>query len=389
MNILLLLTAAGCGTFLFCLMDDASGSSFALIVTLGIGGGCSMLAVLFITIVALFAGGGNANEPTTEIQGTPTCVTEVADFWFKSIVVVTAVYVLLYLGYAMDPSSDYGPWWKVADFLLPFVALGYIDGFFMKPRRNDPRHRRKLNLHFIACFVLSPLLAAIGLFVSEWYTSTVITLIRIPFNFLGFKMGLKLREYVGKLPDIELERYLIDVIMKKGSTLLLTSSFFMFEIVSCQLEEDDPGLCENTSSAAVYLSIFLIGISIIQVVRWALPEAVRPRYNIAQLLTLDLDRKEFAQVILCCVAGTCGLFLLSSLGVAEPKSEINQRVGLLGCFLGGAILAMEILTIKKIHDRARTMSQSAASMLSEGTDSQRGLSIIHADESFQIGAGLV
>ena len=52
-----------------------------------------------------------------------------------------------------------------------------------------------------------------------------------------FHFGLQLRAAIGRLPDEDLERFLIDVVLKGGLETLFSILFLLFRTTKCAFEE--------------------------------------------------------------------------------------------------------------------------------------------------------
>ncbi|GMH83051.1 hypothetical protein TL16_g09469 [Triparma laevis f. inornata] len=88
---------------------------------------------------------------------------------------------------------------------------------------------------------------------------------RMPLYGLIFK-GLELRKAAALLPPKELSEFLCQSNLLKGVAIMGTMPFFFFETVSCYISMGyTSGYCSNTSTAAMNLSFYLAGLTMLSI----------------------------------------------------------------------------------------------------------------------------
>jgi len=284
-NSFLTMFTGACGMFLFCLMNSADKASETTIKVVGYLGLTAVALVLVSEIVMLLRataeeknGGGLGAEQVTE-------VTEVADFWVKLSVAFTTTYMLLYLAYAIDP---WGHWWEYANLIVPIVTLSYVISIFAKPLREDAAYERVfLTAHLCQMGIVDELLIWIGNMKMRLLVASVGNVFRIGFYVVAFKLAIGLRNAIKKLTRGELSIFLVNLLVR-GAACLSTMVFLLFEVLACWLENMNAStVCENTSTAAMCLSIFLIIGSTMSIASLAVPKAVRNKTAMTKEVSLD------------------------------------------------------------------------------------------------------
>jgi hypothetical protein len=74
----------------------------------------------------------------------------------------------------------------------------------------------------------------------------------------AFHFGLKLRASIGRLPDEELDAFVVDTLFRGGVKTLLSILFLTFRTTKCMLESGSVERCKNVSFCSSILSIYLL-----------------------------------------------------------------------------------------------------------------------------------
>jgi len=164
-------------------------------------------------------------------------------------------------------------------------------------------------------------------------------LLRIPIYCIGLKLIFRLRTTIAKLPPKELSGFLVQTIFVKCAACLATIVFFLFEDITCWMEETDDTLCKNTSTAALYLSIIILIATLTSVIRRSAQDEVRKELSISKerLASFDLDVKEKVELGCLFITAAASLILLSSLGVSSEQNPANIYTGMIG-FAGFTVI---------------------------------------------------
>ena len=333
------------GMFLFCLMNsEASRASVLTIQIVGYVGIVALVAVFALELVVLLRTSEERRSSETNL------VTEIADFWVGVSVVLTSTYMLLVAAYAIDPL---GIWPLIGDLVLPVVSLSYVASVFMKPLRDDGWYKGTfLTGHFSQFAIVCNLLAWVALMKTQAVATAIGCVVRLPLYALTFKLMLDLRNAVAGLPSpVELSDFLLGLLLRTSASVS-TIVFFMFEVLSCWIENGFDEVCQNTSSAAMWLSIFLVIGTLMSIASCAAPKVVRDQVTVTKerIATFNLKKKEAIQLFMLIVVGVIALSLLSSLGVRSEPSGFNNNAGLVGVCCSGGILIIEATSLVRAHD---------------------------------------
>ncbi|GMI17303.1 hypothetical protein TrLO_g675 [Triparma laevis f. longispina] len=135
----------------------------------------------------------------------------------------------------------------LASVAVPILGLGYSTSFFCQPRKYSPKDLWKLRLHFTSFAYISETALGVQAFrvgdikwVGLHFAAAVIFTVM-------FHCALKLRANVGRLPDEDLEAFLIDKLFKGGLRTLFSILFLLFRTTKCVFKKGDLTECSNTS----------------------------------------------------------------------------------------------------------------------------------------------
>ena len=116
----------------------------------------------------------------------------------------------------------------------------------------------KLRLHFISFAFISEMAWAMYEFRQGNFSGVILHFARLTAEALVFHLGLKLRAAVGRLPDEDLETFLVDTIFKGGLQTLFSILFLTFRTTKCMFEEGSVAECSNASWCSTMISLYLI-----------------------------------------------------------------------------------------------------------------------------------
>lgn len=153
-------------------------------------------------------------EPGQDNQGESppnVMLVEASSFWFYLGVLATAIQCAVAVVRAVMMHDFYSALFMTS---LPIVILIYVGSVFTHPRINSQKYMMKLRIHFVS--VVYPTLAAnavtdlrsgntVGLAI-QFVLAAALTVL--------FHFGLKLRAAAGRLPDKDLDFFLINTIFK-------------------------------------------------------------------------------------------------------------------------------------------------------------------------------
>ncbi|GMH51421.1 hypothetical protein TrST_g4611 [Triparma strigata] len=294
-------------------------------------------------------------------------VSEVANFWVFLSVVLTTSFMILNVTFALGAASLLLH--NIMDLIIPIILLPYMLSILMKPKRTDKIYKRFLVLHFIQIGCISEILGAIGNITRGENIKAILNIARIPIFSVVFRIMLGLRASIAKLPPSDLSDFLVNVLLVNGAGSLTTIVFFLFETLSCWVEESEGASadsyidrCGNTANAALWLSSFMIFAMMIASMSRAVPKVVRDSVAMTKerLVTLDVDNKELLQGILFLLVGIASLFLLSTLGVAEDPTSVNLYLGTIGLVAFTLIFTIEGIILLAQRDKYLTKEEESS-----------------------------
>ena len=129
----------------------------------------------------------------------------------------------------------------LVSFYLPFVILIYIGAVFCRPRRKSPMDMWKLRVHFMSFAYISEASLFVWNFRAGQGVVTLFHVMIAPALSLVFHFSLKLRSSVGRLPDKELNAFLVDTLFYGGFQTLASILFLAFRSTKCIFEQESLG----------------------------------------------------------------------------------------------------------------------------------------------------
>jgi len=106
--------------------------------------------------------------------------------------------------------------------------------------------------------------------------------------------------------------------------------FFLFEAMSCMISGDGLGddQCENTGTAAMFLSVYLAIITAVSIASRTVPQEARGEgITYSNLAILRLRMKEKVQGALGVITALASMYLFSDLGVEGEPNDILLYIG--------------------------------------------------------------
>ena len=272
---------------------------------------------------------GTTQEGTQARQDLPA--TELATAFVGLGVLATTVQTGLVIGEVVTGDAYYE---TAAYSLLPIVGVLYVLAVALRPK-DEGVGLKILHLQFFFFAIWSELAVAVGNFQGSYTIYGWSALLRIPFWLITYWLGLKLRRKAAQLPPAELSNFLCHTALVGGASAMAPMIFFIFEAVSCITSGDVLGddQCENTTIAAMCLSVYLVIITAVAMASKTVPQGERGEgTTYSNLAILRLKMKEKVQGSLGVVTALVAMYLFSVLGV-----EGAQNWSILWVGLGGAM----------------------------------------------------
>ncbi|GMI13078.1 hypothetical protein TrLO_g1890 [Triparma laevis f. longispina] len=263
--------------------------------------------------------------------------------------------LMVYYAVTMDPR-----WRLLSNLILPIAGTGFTLVAFVKPKRNDKAYLTFCALHFFSFAIVGEGAAAWGAYKEDQIGVMWFTIFRIPFWCLAYNKGMKMRAVEAQLPPKELSDFLSQSIIVKGVAAMGPMVLFSFEAASCFISVPtyaEEGTCNNTSTAAVWLSTYLALFTLISVCTKAVPKIVQKELSLTwvEIASMDVSRVRILQGGLIIITSICALYMLSNLGVVGPEQDLVIRVG----GVGGSCLGLNVLVILLSEESTVERQQNA------------------------------
>ncbi|GMH98961.1 hypothetical protein TrST_g10973 [Triparma strigata] len=292
-------------------------------------------------------------EQATQIEQP---VEECSWFFVGVSFLFTTIFPVLMLCYSVTTDEKY---LKVAYIYMPIAILPFVMAIAYKPKRTDATYIRFLYFHFFTFAVVSEVAPAIT-YALQGREEVWVNLLRLAVFCSAFRLGLKLRESVAKLPPQELSDFMCQTVLVKGTAAMGPLLFLSFEIISCYIGEGE-GLgsrkCTDTSYSALFLSLYLVTLTTVSIFSKAVPKSVQREtaFELSAIASLkDLKRWQVIQGGLMTVSGIVSLYLLGGLGVKGNDNEmvvIVGSTGLFSMFFACLVNATMLVRVRNEHQR--------------------------------------
>ena len=169
-----------------------------------------------------------------------------------------------------------------------------------------------------------------------------------------FHYSLKLRASLGRLPDNDLNNFLVETLFKGGFQTLGSVLFILFRSLKCNIERGTETCTTNTSCAS-FISLMLIINWVLKLVHGSIKSEWRRELSISmeKIARMKISWRQAAEGLLLAVMAGCGAFLFALMSAKEPDWSLVASLGLIGLVAGVACIVSEIYTVTKEHRRRR------------------------------------
>ena len=287
--------------------------------------------------------------------------------------------------------------WRINSLVFPIALTYVILGTFLRPK-DEGAGLKILHLQFFFVAIISAVAGAVGTIRrvrNDRMDVVALALGGIPFFLLAYWLLLKLRSQAAKLPPAELSNFLCHTILAGGVSAMAPMVFFSFEALSCYtVRSFETWKCNNTSFAAMFLSIFMSIIALISIARRTVPQGERRETHVtySNLAILRLKMKEKVQGAFGVVTALVAMYLFSVLGVEGAPNDTNNLVGVAGTVTLSVAAVIEFTSIASRGPRSTGDDQAGITSASLGetndVGAERRLSVGRVGDDMVI-AGLV
>ncbi|GMH84385.1 hypothetical protein TL16_g09908 [Triparma laevis f. inornata] len=152
-----------------------------------------------------------------------------------------------------------------------------------------------------------------------------------------FHFGLKLRANMGRLPDKDVETFLVDTLFKGVLKTLMSLLFLLFRTTKCMFEKENLAKCYDTSFCAMFISIHLLLWSLANIVQGSVRSEWQKELNLSMekiARMSDISFRSGAEGFLTLVTGVCAIFLFSMMSADEMDDTTVVVVGYTGLIAG-------------------------------------------------------
>mmetsp|Transcript_6008 Transcript_6008/g.10929 ORF Transcript_6008/g.10929 Transcript_6008/m.10929 type:complete len:593 (+) Transcript_6008:803-2581(+) len=283
-------------------------------------------------------------------------ITGASNFWFYTGVAASMVQPIL-LTLAAITLDDYFETLGIVT--LPFVLLVYSAALISQPRRRDTLHMHQLR----ALFVFFSMGSEIAMMVykgrrREWalFASHLFRAFLHPF---AFHFGLKLRASIGRLPDEELDAFVVDTLFRGGVKTLLSILFLTFRTTKCMFEMGSVERCKNVSYCSSILSIYLLLWWIIGLVQGSVRREWRKdvAWSIEKLATVkNLGPLRAVELCFFPVAALSSIYLLSTL-YGEKNGKVASEFETIYYISITGVLALCVIGIIEVYSSVKAQKR--------------------------------
>ena len=338
---IMLAVMGGCGAFLFTLMS-AKDPDENLVMAIGLTGcvaGTVCLVSELITIIREQKKRRTQSQLTQPVLASVEELIDGCSWWYVfASFLLTSSYTLLQVLFAITLKK-----WTIIvdDLIISLVGICMVLTVTLRPK-DDGAGIMILHIQSFLLSVGSEAGAAIGHFRGGVNGKGWSALLRmVIFWPIAYQLALKLRKKTAQQPPAKLSQYLCNTLLLGGLGAMAPIIFFSFETLSCfasdGLESDQ---CENTSGAAMYLSVYLAAITAMSICSKAVSKEDRGEgLTYKNLAILRLKKMQKVQGALGVVTALTSMYLFSFLGV---RGDPNDRIGIFGA-AGAATLIIALL----------------------------------------------
>ena len=219
----------------------------------------------------------------------------------------------------------------------------------------------KLRLHFMSFSFVSEVAFAANEFREGVFSEVIVHFARLAAQTLLFHFVLKLRAAIGRLPDRDLETFLVDTLFKGGLQTLFSILFLTFRTTKCMIEKGSFAECFETSSCSTMISFYILLYWLTKLVQGSVRSEWRKELNlsiekIAKMRDISLRRGLAGFFTL--VTGVCGIFLFSMMSADDMDETTITVIGFTGAIAAVGVFILEISTSLKEQKRRIELSES-------------------------------
>ena len=221
----------------------------------------------------------------------------------------------------------------------------------------------KLRFHFVIYATFSEGAWIIYLLRRGDFGQVVLHFLRAILQSACFHLALKLRSVIGRLPDKDLDKFLVDTMLNGGLKTMFSILFLTFRVTKCSFEKEG-GMeeCPDTSFCAMMISSYLISWWGAKIVQGSVRSVWRKDLNLSieKIATMrDISLRRGVAGFLSLVTFVCAIFLFSMMSAEEMDEMTITVVGYSGVVASGGALLSEVFSSLKAQKSRLTESGSS------------------------------
>jgi hypothetical protein len=177
---------------------------------------------------------------------------------------------------------------------------------------------------------------------------------RLAAETLGFHFALKLRAAMGRLPDKELNTFLVDTLFKGGLQTLFSILFLTFRTTKCLFEIGSFEECSDTSFCSSTISVYLLAWWCTKLVQGSVRSEWRKDLNLSieKIARMrDISVRRGLAGFLTGVTGVCAIFLFSMMSADDKDYTTITVVGFTGVTASFGVFVSESYSSLKAQRR--------------------------------------
>ena len=166
---------------------------------------------------------------------------------------------------------------------------------------------------------------------------------------------------LGRLPDEDLDLFLVDTLFKGGLKTLASILFLTFRTTKCMFEKGSFENCSGTSHCSTMISMYLLVWWLTKLVQGSVRSEWRKDLNLSMekiARMKDISLRRGLAGFLTLVTGVCAIFLFSMMSADEMDETTINVVGLTGVAAAVGVFISEAYSSLKAQNQR--LSQSAS-----------------------------
>ena len=252
--------------------------------------------------------------------------------------------------------------------MVPFVFVLYTISLLAQPRNQVRSHILFQSIHFVI-FAWGNLII-IAIFVTVYHEviqelvgyevdfamGTLACLLALPILTIWFYFLLRIRANIGRLPDMDLNEFLVEKLIKGGFTTLASMVFLLFRSTKCFIETG-VSQCTTNALCSTFTSLSLLFWWGSKLVETSIKERKDLAVRIEKIAQMKISWRNSAEGIMLAVMAGCGASLFALMSAEKPEGKFVLSVGSTGLVAGAACVVLQVVAVVKEQSKRGMQSQ--------------------------------